>query len=86
MGGCQNYGPFLGTLNMRCCIIIGTQKLTIILTTTHIRVWSVRFGGGSNSHVQFAGLEGLGGSFGIPRYPHLSFCLPIYPSNYIPQS
>ena len=36
MGGCQNYGPFLGTLNNRCRIIIGTQKGTIILTTTHI--------------------------------------------------
>ena len=38
MGGCQNYGPFLGTLNIRCRIIIGTQKGTIILTTTHIRI------------------------------------------------
>ena len=35
MGGCQNYGPFLGTLNMRCRIIVGTPKGTIILTTTH---------------------------------------------------
>ena len=26
MGGCQNYGPFLGTLNIRGRIIIGTQK------------------------------------------------------------
>ena len=34
MGGCQNYGPFLGTLNIRGRIIIGTQKGTIILTTT----------------------------------------------------
>ena len=24
MGGCQNYGPFLGTLNIRYRIIIGT--------------------------------------------------------------
>ena len=32
MGGCQNYGPFLGALNIRCRIIIGTQKGTIILT------------------------------------------------------
>ena len=37
MGGCQNYGPFLGTLNNRCRIVIGTQKGTIILTTTHIK-------------------------------------------------
>ena len=36
MGGCQNSGPFLGTLNNRCRIIMGTQKGTIILTTTHI--------------------------------------------------
>ena len=36
MGGCQNYGPFLGTLNTRCRIIIGFQKGTVILTTTHI--------------------------------------------------
>ena len=36
MGGCQNYGPFLGTLNIRCRIRKGIQKGTIILTTTHI--------------------------------------------------
>ena len=36
MGGCQNCGPFLGTLNIRCRIITGIQKGTIILTTTHI--------------------------------------------------
>ena len=42
MGGCQNYGPFLGTLNIRCRIIIGIQKGTIILTTTQMLVleWS----------------------------------------------
>ena len=37
MGGCQNYGPFWGILNIRCRIITGTQKGTIILTTTHVR-------------------------------------------------
>ena len=37
MGGCQNHGPFLSTLNIRYRIIIGIQKGTIILTTTHIR-------------------------------------------------
>ena len=31
MGSCQNYGPFLGTLNNKCLSIIGTQKGTIIL-------------------------------------------------------
>ena len=36
MGSCQNSGRFLGTLNKRCRIILGTQKGTIILTTTHI--------------------------------------------------
>ena len=36
MGGCQNYGPSLGTLNIRCRLIIRIQKGTIILTTTHI--------------------------------------------------
>ena len=36
MGGCQNYGAFLSTLNIRCRNILGTQKGTIILTTTHI--------------------------------------------------
>ena len=36
-GGCQNYGPFLGTLNIGCRTIIGIQKGTIILTTTQYR-------------------------------------------------
>ena len=36
MGGCQNHGPFLGTLNIWCRIIKGTQKGTIILTTTRM--------------------------------------------------
>ena len=35
MGSCQNYGPFLGTLNIRCRIIIRDPKGTIIWTTTH---------------------------------------------------
>ena len=26
MGSCQDYGPFLGTLNIRCRIIVGAQK------------------------------------------------------------
>ena len=36
MGGCQSCDPFLGTLNIRCRIIIGIQKGIIILTTTHM--------------------------------------------------
>ena len=41
MGGCQNYGPFLGTLNSKCRIIVGTQKGTIILTSTHVALLHV---------------------------------------------
>ena len=44
MGSCQNYGPFLGTLNNRCRIIIGTQNGTIILTTTHMGLTMVLHG------------------------------------------
>ena len=36
VGGCQNYDPFLGTLNIRCRIIIGNQTGTIILTTAQV--------------------------------------------------
>ena len=36
MGGCDNYGPFLGTPNIRCRTLIGIQKGTIISTITHI--------------------------------------------------
>ena len=46
LGSCQIQGPFLGTLNNRCRIIIGTQKGTIILTTTHL--------GHTRPDVQFA--------------------------------
>ena len=35
MAGCQNVGPFLGTLNIRCSIILRTPKGTMILTTIH---------------------------------------------------
>ena len=36
MGGCQNYGLFLNALNIMCRIIVGTQKGTIMLATTHM--------------------------------------------------
>ena len=36
LGGCQNCDPFLGTLHIRCRIIIGIQKRTTVLTTTHL--------------------------------------------------
>ena len=36
VGGCQNYGPFLGPYYNTAPIIYGTQKGTLILTTTHM--------------------------------------------------
>ena len=42
MGGCHNHAPFLGTLNIRCRIIIGIQKRTIILTAIHIGLYNIR--------------------------------------------
>ena len=36
MGGCQNYGPFLDPYYNTAPNIWGTQKGTIILTTTHM--------------------------------------------------
>ena len=36
MGGYQNCGPFLCTLSLRCRVIIGIPKGTIILTTTPV--------------------------------------------------
>ena len=39
MGGCQNYGPLLGALNIRCRIIRRTQKGTLILTTIYIYIY-----------------------------------------------
>ena len=38
MGGCPCYGPFVGTLNTRCRIILRTQRETLILTTIHVGV------------------------------------------------
>ena len=37
VAGCKNFGPFCGPLNIRCRIILRTQKGTIILTTPHAR-------------------------------------------------
>ena len=48
MASCQSYGPFVGTLNnrsSRCRIMIGTQKRTIILTTTNVSTVSAGFVG-----------------------------------------
>ena len=33
--------PLLGALNIRCCVIIGIPKETIISTTTHMIVWGI---------------------------------------------
>ena len=37
MGGCQNYGPFLGTLNIRCCIIIGPKRDLIFSSRSRVK-------------------------------------------------
>ena len=37
LGGCQNYDPFLGTLSVKCRIIMGITEGPIILTTSHLR-------------------------------------------------
>ena len=56
MGGCQNYGPFLGSLNIRCRIIIGTPKGTIILTTTHMSYGlNLGWGGPMGEYIAFGG-------------------------------
>ena len=44
MGGCQNYGPFLGPLDTRCRIILRTQEGIIVLTTTHMILPSIGSG------------------------------------------
>ena len=52
VGGCQNYGSLLGSLDTRCRIILRTQKGTIILTTTHVhggRNWSLCTGSSQRS-------------------------------------
>ena len=43
MGSCQNYGPFLGPDYNTAPIIYGTQKGTLILTTTHINLHCCSF-------------------------------------------
>ena len=40
MGGCQNYGPLLGTLNIRCRIPSKDPKRDP-MTTTHLRGFGV---------------------------------------------
>ena len=46
MGGCQNYGPVLGTLNIRGRIIIGTQKGTICQNFLRLRKPNSKLSGG----------------------------------------
>ena len=69
MGSCQNYAPFWGTLNIRCRIIIRTQKETLILTTPHMlthrsKSWTYR--APCNSRGSFARSR-ASGSHGGPR-------------------
>ena len=78
MGGCLNYGPLLGTVNIRCRIMIGTPKGTIILTTTHIytprKIREKRRAGG-NVGLRSGGLQGLLGLTGNPLIVGVPFFL-----------
>ena len=67
MGGCQNYGPFLGTLNIRGRIIIATQKGTIILTTIHMSS-GLNLGWGGPIKVYTTNL--IQGLYGVPLGPY----------------
>ena len=71
MGGCQNYGPFLGTLHIRCRIIIGIQKGTLTLTTSFQGQWDCKHhgkltlpGGGGRGWGEGVGGGGEGGGGG----------------------
>ena len=61
-GGCQNYGPFMGALNIRCRIMLRTQSRTIIWITTHMGSslnWLRALRGlGLGSRVQSLGIQG----------------------------
>ena len=46
--------PFLGTLNVRCRIIIGIQKGIIVLTTTHMEMAGRFLMGSCPSQKQFS--------------------------------
>ena len=63
MGGCQNCGPFLGTLNIRCRNIVRAQKGTLILTTTH--AGSLRRGIYMSVHGPFRDLAILQGAMAL---------------------
>ena len=63
MSGCQNDGPFLGTLNIRCRIMVGTQRGTIILTTSHISC-SKYLGPRPLIQIEVLGLRVQGSGFG----------------------
>ena len=65
MGGCQNYGPFLGTLNIRCRILIRTQIGTIILTTTHVGFRGPRAYGGCSRGLGNLVVWGVLGLWGV---------------------
>ena len=64
MGGCQNYGPFLGPYYNTAPNIQGTQKETIILTTTHIRF--SEYGIGACKELEHPDLVGLGAYTTVP--------------------
>ena len=61
-GGCQNYGPILGTLNIRCRITIRTQKGTLIFHPYDLRGLGFRPkpGLGHDLELLVLGFRGLG--------------------------
>ena len=65
MGDCQNYIPFLGTLNIRCRIILGIHIGTIILTTTHIRIIPKDIGNHPRFCISVGGFGCLGAQLAI---------------------
>ena len=68
----KNYGPFLGTLNIRCRIKIGIQKWTIILTTTHMNFFETPLrnaydtpGSPSTAGAEASAMLAMGSSLGV---------------------
>ena len=60
-GNFQDYDPFLGTLNVRCRIIVGIQKGTIVLTTSYTGFISLIFRvSADNARFEYIGFRVLG--------------------------
>ena len=75
MGGCQNQGYFLGTLNMRCRIVLRTQKGTLILTTTHMLCKDLCIN--VSGELQVGVAPDSTSRFPVPQFPALLFLQPF---------